>query len=100
MKDLLIQTAKRTGLLDVKQLKSFLESSESSGRVDEALLRCPYFTEEAVLRLFAAALGQEFLPEVSAKDVPAEFIEAVPATYAQIILSASSPTATRTASLR
>ncbi|MHC4666043.1 MAG: type II secretion system ATPase GspE [Planctomycetota bacterium] len=83
MRDLLIKTAERTGLLDIKQLKSFLESSESSGRVDEALLRCPYFTEEAVLRLFAAALGQEFLPEVSAKDVPAEFIEAVPATYAQ-----------------
>jgi general secretion pathway protein E len=83
MKDLLIQTAKRTGLLDVEQLKSFLESSESSGRLDEALLRCPYFTEEAVLRLFAAALGQEFLPEIPPDAVPPEFIEAVPATYAQ-----------------
>jgi len=65
MKDLLIQTAKRTGL------------------VDEFLLRCPYFTEEAVLKLFAAALGQDFLSEIPAKSVPPEFVETVPATYAQ-----------------
>ena len=83
MKDLLIQTAKRTGLVDVEQLVKFLESDESGERLDEALLRCPYFTEEAVLKLFAAALGQEFIPEIPAKAVPPEFIEAVPATYAQ-----------------
>jgi len=83
MKDLLIQTAKRTGLVDVEQLQKFLESNETNERLDEALLRCPYFTEEAVLKLFAAALGQEFIAEIPAKTVPAEFIEAVPATYAQ-----------------
>jgi general secretion pathway protein E len=83
MKDLLIQTAKRTGLVDVKQLVKFFEGNEGGERLDEALLRCPYFTEEAVLRLFAAALGQEFLPEIPPRTVPVEFIEAVPATYAQ-----------------
>ncbi|MHC4526860.1 MAG: GspE/PulE family protein, partial [Planctomycetota bacterium] len=83
MKDLLIQTAERTGLVDVKQLIKFLENEAGLERIDEALLRCPYFTEEAVLKLFAAALGQEFRPEISAKDVPTEFVEAVPATYAQ-----------------
>ncbi|HUW20457.1 MAG TPA: type II secretion system ATPase GspE [Sedimentisphaerales bacterium] len=83
MKELLIQTAKRTGVVDVEQLVKFFESNEDKDRLDEALLRCPYFTEESVLKLFAAALGQEFLPEVSPKAVPAEFIEAVPATYAQ-----------------
>ena len=83
MKDLLIQTAKRTGLVDAEQLQKFLESNESSERLDEALLSCPYFTEEAVLKLFAAALGQEFIVEIAAKTVPSEFIEAVPATYAQ-----------------
>ena len=83
MKELLIQTAKRTELVDVEQLVKFFESNEARERLDEALLRCPYFTEEAVLKLFAAALGQEFLPEISAKSVPAEFVEAVPATYAQ-----------------
>ncbi|MHC4482049.1 MAG: type II secretion system ATPase GspE [Planctomycetota bacterium] len=79
----MIQTAKRTGLVDVEQLVRFFEDNEGRERLDEALLRCPYFTEEAVLKLFAAALCQEFLPEISAKTVPAEFVEAVPATYAQ-----------------
>ena len=83
MKDLLIQTAKRTGLVDAGQLQKFLEKDGTGERLDEALLHCPYFTEEAVLRLFAAALGQEFIPEIQAKAVPAEFVEAVPATYAQ-----------------
>jgi len=84
MKDLLIQTAARTKLVDAEQLADFLEkNSESKGRLDEVLLGCPYFTEEAVLKLFAAALGWEFLAEIPAKAVPAEFIEAVPATYAQ-----------------
>jgi len=83
MKDLLIQTAKRTGLVDAEQLQKFLDSNESRERLDEALLSCPYFTEEAVLKLFAAALGQEFLAEIPARTVPPEFIETVPATYAQ-----------------
>ena len=83
MKGILIQTAKRTGLVDADQLEKFLESNETSERLDEALLNCPYFTEEAVLRLFAAVLGQEFIREIPAKAVPAEFVEAVPATYAQ-----------------
>jgi len=60
MKELLIQTAKRTGFVDAEKL-----------------------TEEEVLKLFSAALGQEFLADIQAKDVPAEFVEAVPATYAQ-----------------
>jgi general secretion pathway protein E len=83
MKDLLIQTAERTGLVDAEQLAEFLENNKEGERLDELLLRCPYFTEEAVLRLFAAALGQEFLVDISPKAVPAEFVEAIPATYAQ-----------------
>jgi general secretion pathway protein E len=83
MKDLLIQTAKRTGVVDAEQLARFLEENSTHGRIDEVLLGCPYFTEDAVLKLFAEALGWEFLPEISAKDVPIEFVEAVPATYAQ-----------------
>ncbi|MHC4412179.1 MAG: type II secretion system ATPase GspE [Planctomycetota bacterium] len=35
------------------------------------------------MKLFAAVLGREFLSEISPKLVPADFIEAVPATYAQ-----------------
>ena len=83
MKALLIQTAKRTGLIDAEQLARFLEENTGQGRVDEALLGCPYFTEDVVLKLFAEALGWEFLSEIPAKAVPVEFVEAVPATYAQ-----------------
>ncbi|MHC4332809.1 MAG: type II secretion system ATPase GspE [Planctomycetota bacterium] len=83
MKELLVQTAKETGLIDAEQLEKFLEKNGQGERLDEALLHCPYFTEEAVLRLFAAALGQEFIPEIPSNAVPAEFVEAVPATYAQ-----------------
>ncbi|MHC4518144.1 MAG: type II secretion system ATPase GspE [Planctomycetota bacterium] len=83
MKDLLIQAATRTGLVDVEQLTRFLDENEGRGRLDEVLLSCPYFTEDIVLKLFAEALGWEYLPEVSEKSVPAEFIEAVPATYSQ-----------------
>jgi len=83
MKDLLLQTARRTGLVDAERLAGFFEENTGQGRLDEILLNCPYFTEDAVLRLFAEALGWEFLPEISPKSVPTEFIEAVPAMYAQ-----------------
>ena len=83
MKALLIQTAQETGIVDAEQLAEFLESNPSGQRIDEALLHCPYFTEESVLKLFAAALGQEFLTDILTKSVPPEFVEAVPAAYAQ-----------------
>lgn len=83
MKELLIQAARRTGLVDAEKLAKFLEENNNQGRLDEVLLNCPYFTEDAVLKLFAEALGWEFLPEISAKAVPPEFVKAVPATYAQ-----------------
>ncbi len=83
MKELLLQTAKRTGLVDTEQLAKVLENNKAGQRLDDYLLGCPYFTEEAVLKLFAAALGWEFLTELSAKTVPAEFIDAIPAAYAQ-----------------
>lgn len=67
MKDLLIRTAERTGLIDAKQLSKFLDESGGQGRIDEVLLGCPYFTEDAVLKLFAEALGWEYLAEIPAK---------------------------------
>jgi len=83
MKELLIQTARETKILDADKLAKFLEESPPGQRIDEALLNCPHFTEEQVLRLFAAALGSEYFSEISSKLVPAEFIQSVPATYAQ-----------------
>ena len=83
MKDLLIRTATRTGLVNADQLTQYLDENKGRGRVDEVLLSCPYFTEDRVLKLFAEALGWEYLPEISSASVPTEFVEAVPATYAQ-----------------
>ncbi len=83
MKDLLIKTAERTGLVDPEQLTRFLEENAGHGRIDETLLSCPYFTEDVILKLFAEAFGWEYFPEIPAKVVPSEFIEAVPALYAQ-----------------
>jgi general secretion pathway protein E len=83
MKELLIQTARRTGLVDADKLAKFLEEDAAGRRIDEVLLACPYFTEEQVLRLFAATMGSDFLSEIPPKKVPPEFIQQVPATYAQ-----------------
>jgi general secretion pathway protein E len=83
MKDLLVQTARRTGLVDPEQLARFLDENRARGRLDEVLLACPYFTEDMVLKLFAEALGWEYLGEISDQSVPPEFIESVPAVYAQ-----------------
>jgi general secretion pathway protein E len=83
MKDLLIQTAKRTGLVNPERLAKFIEENQGKGRLDEVLLACPYFTEDVVLKLFAEALGWEYMGEISDRSVPREFVQAVPAVYAQ-----------------
>jgi general secretion pathway protein E len=83
MKELLIQTAEKTGLVDAEKLAGFLESEKDGGRLDEVLLRCPFITEDVVLRLFGEILGWDFFAELSADDVPTEFVETIPATYAQ-----------------
>ena len=84
MRDLLIKTAQRTGIVDTDVLARLLEqNTESPQRLDELLLACPQFTEEAVLRLFAEVLKIEFLAEINSDNVPKQFIENVPATYAQ-----------------
>ena len=64
MKDLLVKTAEETAIVDKDQLADFFENDNSGARVDDALLRCPYFTEEQVLRLFSAALNWEFFEDI------------------------------------
>lgn len=84
MKNLLLKIAEQTGVVDVDKLKSYLEENTGDPRrIDELLLGCPVFTEEAVLRLFAKALGVDFLTEIDTSNVPKNFIESVPANYAQ-----------------
>ena len=84
MNDLLINTAKRTGFIDADDLVAYLDDhADDSRRVDEILLTAPNFTEDAVLKLFAEALGLEYVSDIRVEDVPMSFIETVPATYAQ-----------------
>ncbi|MBW8035463.1 MAG: type II secretion system protein GspE [Planctomycetes bacterium] len=84
MKNLLINTAKRSGIINAGALESyFAERNGDTRRVDEILLSAPDFTEDAVLRLFAEAIGMDYISEIHAANVPREFIESVPATYAQ-----------------
>jgi len=83
MRDILIKTAQRTGILDADKLANFLDTNEQNGRLDDVILRCPFFTEELILKLFAAALGMKFLDDIPPKIIPDEFVEAVPAVYAQ-----------------
>ena len=84
MKELLIETARRTGIVNVKSLEQYLaEHAGDPRRIDEVLLTAPNFTEEMILRLLAETLGLEFLDEIDAARVPEAFIESVPAPYAQ-----------------
>jgi general secretion pathway protein E len=84
MIDLLIQTAERTRLVDVDVLRKIgRDSAQDPRRLDQVLLSVPQFTEEAVLRLFADALGLQFYSEILPSSVPKHFVETVPATYAQ-----------------
>ena len=84
MRDLLIETAKRTGVIEAQQLAGYLdENAEDDRRLDEVLLNSPNFTEETVLKLFAEALDLEYLSEIRGSDVSSEFVNNVPAGYAQ-----------------
>jgi general secretion pathway protein E len=83
MQELLLKTAEKTGIVESSKLARFFKENNGSQRLDEAMLNCPYFTEDVVLKLFAAALGWPYLAEVPEKAVPPEFVESVPATYAQ-----------------
>jgi general secretion pathway protein E len=83
MKELLLETARETGLANVEEMAKYFQENNGNERIDEVLLRCPFFTEDSVLRLFAAALGWDYFSEVPQDAVPPEFIESVPATYAQ-----------------
>ncbi|MCI0499189.1 MAG: type II secretion system ATPase GspE [Planctomycetales bacterium] len=84
MKELLIQAAERSGIVNAQLLRDFFaEHAGDTQRIDQLLLTAPTFTEDVVLRLFGEALGIPFFEEISSKDVPKEFIEHIPAPYAQ-----------------
>jgi len=84
MKELLIQTARDSGIIDPDALTQYFEENVGDPRrLDELLLGSPMFTEESVLRLFCTAFSIEYIEEIRGDDVPKEFVERVPANYAQ-----------------
>jgi general secretion pathway protein E len=84
MNNLLINTAKRTGVVDADALEAYLaENADDGRRIDDLLFSNPALTEDVVLRLFAETMGVDFLSEIVSEDIPSDFIESVPATYAQ-----------------
>jgi len=84
MKQLLLKSAQNTKTVDAEQLAKVLsETSGDKRRLDEILLGNPHFTEDAVLKLFANALGIEFFTDIPQGAVPQEFVDSVPALYAQ-----------------
>ncbi len=84
MKQLLIQTARESKIIDPEPLAQYIEdNADDPRRLDELLLNSPMFTEETVLRLFSEAFSIEYIDNISVDTVPKEFIEKVPANYAQ-----------------
>ncbi|AQQ09385.1 Type II traffic warden ATPase [Sedimentisphaera cyanobacteriorum] len=84
MKELLVNKARETGIVDGELLERYLgENSGDPRRIDDLVLGCHNFTEESVLKLFAEALDMPFVEEIRPADVPAEFVDNVPAVYAQ-----------------
>ncbi len=84
LKQLLIDTARGSGIINADTLRVFFEDNADDSRgVDELLLSAPNFTEESVLRLFAEALNMDYFGEIGSDDVPEAFVNSVPASYAQ-----------------
>jgi general secretion pathway protein E len=84
MKEQLVDIARKTQVMDAEALGRYLqESVNGNERVDEALLHSKVFTEEQVLKLFSEYLGLEYNEQITATEVPTEFVTAVPASYAQ-----------------
>ena len=64
MKNLLIQTANHTSVVDAEALAKYLEENAGDSRaIDEVLLSAPNFTEDMVLKLFGQALEMEFFSD-------------------------------------
>ncbi len=84
MKQLLIQTARESKIVDPEALaRYFEENKDDLRRLDELLLSSPMFTEETILRLFSEAFSIEYVDDIHTDTVPKEFIEKIPANYAQ-----------------
>ncbi len=83
MKEKLLEIARNTKIVDADKLQEFFAQHNGENRLDLALLDYGLFTEEQVLKLFGKYLGLDFLEQIKVSDVPLDFVEHVPAPYAQ-----------------
>ena len=83
MKERLLEIARQTQIVDADRLGEFFDRHNGENRLDLALLDYGLFTEEQVLRLLGEYLGLDYLEQIKVSEVPAEFVERVPAPYAQ-----------------
>ena len=89
LQDKLIAAARKTGAVDPGDLEDVLAEcakklavSDNPADLDSMMLSEGSFTEDQILRLFASALGLDYLEHIDAADVPMEFSHAVPSNYA------------------
>ncbi len=84
MKEKLLEIARKTKIIDARMLEAFLKQHSGDGeRLDMALLESDVFSEDQVLKLFGELLDVPFVEQIKPSEVPAEFVAAVPANYAQ-----------------
>jgi general secretion pathway protein E len=84
MKEKLLEIARKSKIIDAGMLEAFLKQHSGDGeRLDMALLESDVFSEDQVLKLFGELLGIPFVEQIKPSEVPAEFVAAVPANYAQ-----------------
>ena len=89
LQDKLLAAARKTGAVDPGDLEDVLEIcakklavSDNPAELDSMMLAEGTFTEDQILRLFAAAFGLEYIEHIDPADVPVEFSHAVPSNYA------------------
>ncbi len=87
--DKLLAAARKTGAVDPGDLEDALEAcvkkievSDNPSELDRMLLAEGNFTEDQILRLFALALGMQFVEHIEPASVPLEFVQSVPSNYA------------------
>ena len=84
MKEKLLEIARTTDIVDAQALEDFFaRHADDPRRLDLALLDFGLFTEEQVLKLFGQLLDIPFTETINTATVPAEFVTAIPANFAQ-----------------
>ena len=84
MKELIEEFVRKHDMLDQERLDEvFRLEAETGQSFEKIVLHKGYMTEDDVLRTLAHALDLDYLPALSDKDVPDEFVNCVPVGFAR-----------------